>query len=141
MKPCERDHVLGREFTFLQGQQEQEQHQAGEFDEDRIGRLEGVVGMEGRDDGRRERWLVGLSELGHGSMSLTLRERMMLKSARPLEVVLALFTIATDASASVAGCTVIICLSNPEGYATLPACIFPVEDFVRSVSAGGGAPD
>ena len=65
----------------------------------------------------------------------------MFTAARSLTVALALFQIATQARASEAGCTVIICLSNPEGYATLPACIFPVEDFVRSVGAGGGAPD
>lgn len=37
-------------------------------------------------------------------------------------------------------CTVVLCLLNPAGWASVNACVPPVQGFISAVAAGGGAP-
>jgi hypothetical protein len=50
------------------------------------------------------------------------------------------FAGASAVGADDVGCTIVLCLSNPSGYAAVGECIKPVLDFVQSVGAGGAAP-
>jgi hypothetical protein len=45
------------------------------------------------------------------------------------------------ANADEAGCTVVLCLLNPAGWADVAECVPPVQDFIWSVASGGGAPN
>jgi hypothetical protein len=44
------------------------------------------------------------------------------------------------ARADQAGCTVVLCLANPAGWASIPDCVAPVRAFFRRLAKGGGAP-
>ena len=46
----------------------------------------------------------------------------------------------TEASADNTGCAVLLCLLNPQGPMAVNACVEPVQEFIRSVATGGGAP-
>jgi hypothetical protein len=47
---------------------------------------------------------------------------------------------ATTVAANELACTILLCLSNPAGYAAVGECLGPVSNFVQSVAIGGGAP-
>jgi hypothetical protein len=47
----------------------------------------------------------------------------------------------TPANADDTGCTVVLCLLNPAGWAAVAECVPPVQDFIWSVASGGGEPN
>jgi hypothetical protein len=57
-----------------------------------------------------------------------------------LAAIAAILFLGTPAKADDAGCTVVLCLLNPMGWAAVAECVPPVQSFVASVIAGGGAP-
>ena len=58
-----------------------------------------------------------------------------------LTAIAAMTTFGIPAYADDAGCTVVLCLLNPAGWADVAECVPPVQDFIRSIASGGGAPD
>jgi hypothetical protein len=38
----------------------------------------------------------------------------------------------TPAAADVSGCTVLLCLASPQGWASIPECVAPVQSFARA---------
>ena len=58
-----------------------------------------------------------------------------------LAAIAVMTTFGIPAHADDAGCTVVLCLLNPAGWAAEATCVPPVQDFIWSVASGGGAPD
>ncbi|MEQ1697979.1 MAG: hypothetical protein ABL901_19275 [Hyphomicrobiaceae bacterium] len=58
-----------------------------------------------------------------------------------LAAIAAMTTFGIPANAGDTGCTVVLCLLNPAGWADVAECVPPVQDFIRSVAWGGGAPN
>ena len=64
----------------------------------------------------------------------------MRKFSAWLVTVTAVGVSTTAASADNTGCAVLLCLLNPQGPMAVSECVEPVQEFIRSVASGGGAP-
>jgi hypothetical protein len=47
--------------------------------------------------------------------------------------------LASPASADVSGCTVLLCLASPTGWASIPDCVSPVSSFLNALKKKKGS--